>query len=517
VKNTILYILMILLILLVGCRGGITEFENKETNTPSNTIDITKEEPVDVSIFYPRDSAVWLDTDFISEWQDYIYDKYGLRIKLVYTKNDWAGKDSTEENSNTGLNVNDLWEKGKDGGLVYIRDFYTFGSLVRSGLIEPVGEYINDIPEFAVLDKRMLEQFSWDGSIWAFPFYHDFSLNVRAYNKDWLDKYDKGVPETLDDFLDYAYFVRDSDPDENQIADTYVQVYRYTRIFSEFYDVFSAYGCYPLAGSFPISYNPNTEKLEVCVFSDGYIQAMNYIKSLTDEGCAITSDINVSSSDKLKIKCATSYNYDFGELGDCMNMEPGYYLLGDNDRNLVRVLFYPQSFAVLKNTDDPAAMIQKLLKPLTENPDSYIDFYCGIEGESYLTKDDYFVYSFQRPNIGIRTGINIRDVSRKPIAFEESLYNAKSTILYGEITKEFREEARNLIDTDLMYTVNNALFSAELRRLNDRILTLTVKLNRSILTGEKTIPEALTEYRAKLEEYGIFDEVQELNRKLGFE
>lgn len=510
-KKVILYILIIILVILTACQNSKTDTEIQETTTP--TINVTEEEPLDVSIFYPRDSIIQIDPEFISEWQKYIYDKYDIRIKLEYTKNDWAGKDST---SDSGLDDNDLWKKSKNGGLVFIRDFYTFGNLVKSGLIVPVNEYIKNIPEFAVLEDKMLEQFTWDDSIWAFPFYHDYSLNVRAYNGDWLEKYEKGIPKTLDEFTEYAEYVRDNDPDGNGIADTYAQVYRYNGLFSEFMDVFNAYGCYPLSTRFPISFNPDNKKLEVCVFSEGYVKAMTFIKFLVDEGYAKASSTQGSNISKQEYKCASSYNYDYGELGECTSMEAGYYLLGENEKNLVRVLYYPYSFAVLDGTEDPESMIRKLLVPLSEKPDNYIDFYCGIEGKSYLVTDDYFVYSYQRPTIDIRTGINIRDVSRKPMINEEDMNRAESSILYTEITREFRDGVKDLIDTDLVYTTNSYTFSDELRLLNSRISELTEELNRDILTGQKMIMEAITEYRSRLEEYGIIDDVEELNYKLGF-
>ena len=95
-KKLILIILfMALSVSSASCSAG--------NNRQSGRRDILSNETVHV--FYPMHSSSVPGNGFVSEWEDYIYDKYGLDIDLEYVKDKGAYSSETISADSTGIRL----------------------------------------------------------------------------------------------------------------------------------------------------------------------------------------------------------------------------------------------------------------------------------------------------------------------------------------------------------------------------------------------------------------------------
>lgn len=101
--------------------------------------------------------------------------------------------------------------------------------------------YLNEYAPAAWIYSR------YEDTNWGVPNYnhsHMLSKNT-VYRKDWLDKFNLEVPETLDEMHDALYQFANGDPDGNGKKDTYGISVGSTHYQSYFTEIFGAYGCLP--------------------------------------------------------------------------------------------------------------------------------------------------------------------------------------------------------------------------------------------------------------------------------
>lgn len=514
-KNIIMYIALISFVLLfVSC----APVKNEAIEKPSGII---FDDPSAINLFISASKEMRPNDEFTHDWQMYIKDKYDLQINLIYIGETYSSRYHSDS-QDVGIDTAELSKYKDFGGFIYSSRRYNLDKLTASGLIEPVDEYIAQIPDFAVLSDLIINQFSYDGdSVWALPMSHQNEIDLRVYNGDWLSEYDQGLPVTIDDFLSYAYYIRDNDPDNNGIYDTYIQAYNISMLFSEFMDVFRAYGCYPMQTSYPIGYNPNTSKFEICVFNEGYIQAMNFIKFLEEENLVKKTTLFPNEFSKADFKIASSYAYQYNIMHECSVMTPSFYLTGDNNSNLVKSYVYPWCLAVLDGTEDVVPKLGILLNVLAEETNSFVDFECGIENISYQSHENYFTYSTYGPQgnkiplVGMRTNIATNSTNRKMLIHSSYVNQAEEMLTILEFKNRINSDMSRFDGTELLYSVSLLKYGNVIDSLNNRIVEITEKLNYDILTNTKSFDEAIADYKQDLIRLGIFDELEQLNNQIG--
>lgn len=128
-------------------------------------------------------------------------------------------------------------------------------SLVSSGLIAPIDEYVENMPNYKKLmevpgNQEMYDAFMIDGKHYGFPRFsmpgeaNGPGINGLIMRTDWLKNVDKETPTTLDELHDVLQAFTYDDPDGNGQNDTYGLGSSKTNYFSS---IFGAYGVY-LAG-----------------------------------------------------------------------------------------------------------------------------------------------------------------------------------------------------------------------------------------------------------------------------
>lgn len=121
------------------------------------------------------------------------------------------------------------------------------GQLLTSGILLPINEYWDNYPNI----KNGREEEIWDlmrytdGNIYSVGIVNQNPLEILAYRKDWLDKFEMEVPKTLDEYYEFAKKVGQEDPDGDGIANTFAFGAYQTLDLKWMDHIFGAYGVLP--------------------------------------------------------------------------------------------------------------------------------------------------------------------------------------------------------------------------------------------------------------------------------
>ena len=523
IKKILIIIMVIFLILAAGCSQPINVEEPDLINVPEN---IDKQETADiysgVITLYYANQVKNPSEDFVKRWEDYILNKYRVDIKLNFIKSNNAYSAANNKSITAGVDIDELESKVVEGGLLYMPGGTSINALAAANVIEPVNTYINEIPLMTGISETITGQFTdRDGKIWAFPLCHNVISPFRAYNKDWIEKWGKGIPETLDEFLEYAKYVRTKDPDGDGINNTYIQAYNPKYVLNEFQDIFRAFGCYPYI-NFASGYNPQSGEFEIVTMNEGFMGAVNYIKFLIKEDLVYmnTGYYPERNNPPYMLASSNRNSDDFDELKCGDSLLAGYYMSGPNKLQLIPETTRPSCIVVLEGTENVPGQIETLLDIFEKNQDSFMDFYVGIKGESYEDNNDFYTFKSSVNRIRIFTDIPSRLYEEKPWAY---LWSDKdlSPVLWvpkNQVARNFKidklgKEARKIQNSSLFYPENALNQGDEILTLGFRLLTLTENLMDGLLVEETDSGSQLDKYMNQLKRKGILDDLETLNSK----
>ncbi len=506
---------LLMLSLLTSCTAVkdtdfITTHEATNQAESKKPITVEKIGPGEITILIAGYPYVRPDVGYVWEWQEYIRNKHNLDVELKYTL----------KTSKEGMSVADIKGNSYDDGFIYIDRKEDLVKLVESGIIIPVNEFISQIPSVSVLDDLLVEQFAdSDDDIWAIPLSNKMGARYRTYNYEWIKKWGKGQPVTIDEYLEFAYYIKDNDLDENGVRDSYVSAFYGMSLFHEFEDIFKAFGCY-VSGSGAIEYNPLKDKYEIVLLNENFEEAITFIKFLYDEGLIIESEKVLSDrfDEPYNVASAVSTT----PLQKYESLTTGYYLTGSNTTDLIRYGGSNACLAVLAGTEDIPEKIEYLFSKLSESQECVMDFSWGIEGKSYIAHDGYYTCYYEddnensTPRIGINTYIKSDNYIEKPII--QKIHSKDITDEYIEsyvksikTLQAVRPDFSNLYKDEKAYTVNYLQYSPIIKEIESEILVLTRETITAMLKGIVTIEEGLAQYRKNIEELGIIERMNEVN------
>jgi len=531
-KKFILILLIFNFLFFISCsvsevteKPQISLLEDKvKSQEPTSGPEIDEIDIGVIEIITPRSKYSVPSEDFILDWEEYIADKYDIQLNLLFVADHLTSQVIRNDEEKAGIDIEELEDKAENGGLVYVNSPLDLGDLVKSGLIIPVNQYIPMVQAIAVLDDSILSQFSdGEGNIWGFPLIQKNESIVRVYNGDWLEQLGQDIPKSLDEFLVYAEYVKNSDPDGNGKNDSYIQTYQEELFLLEFMDIFKAFGCYSGIAS-PIGYNPQLGKYENLIFNDGFIEAMIFIRGLQEDGYIKRTMASGQDRKNQDFYVASSFMYQYMELKKCSMMIPGYYLLGPNEIQLIKSTAPAGCFAILQGTDKAAEKVEAIINILQNNTDAYMDFNFGIKGRTYQDNGDSYVFKFYNddgtvvPSIRIDTDIELLNSEKKPYRYEaiRDEMNIIISIDEAKVWDEFVTGAKKYNGTDLAYSISHIESCNAIDVLNARIRDVSKELYISILEENVAITDAILNYHTKLDNMGILDELEEINFSLGY-
>ena len=496
IKRTILSIAILCCIsLLAGCNRN-----------PDETFSIhSGNESAKLNLYYPSHEAQIPPDEYVLNWENYIMDKYNVGISLTYMpfyipeeKNPFQKPDIS--NQKVGINMDELVELSDTNGLIILYQYEDLMELIGQDLLMPVNEFLNNSEVLRNLSVKNIDVLTdINGIIWALPMRGSdaISYNKRTYNKDWLKKADMEVPETIEEFIEFAEYVAHEDPDNNGKDDTYIMDYSDQALVRYFEDVFKAFGCYS-DGLSPVGYNPHEMAFENMVFDENFVDAMAFIKFLKDAELIINKDYAQQN-----YKVASSFTHDM-DLDYVKDKAYGYFLKGLNDTLLIEENYYENCLAVLKYTDNAERAIELFYNIIYSNDNSFMDFAYGIEGEDYFDEGDYYRASYTPltsrsvNSIGIYATLNRPELAEKPIIFNDDKVSRKSLQLLKKFYREqqeAKEGAENFLDTNLLYRINFDAYSYKSKMLSDNSnFPALTTLFSDVLNYGVNIEDAIAEY-----------------------
>ncbi|MCK5757840.1 MAG: hypothetical protein KAH14_02015 [Clostridiales bacterium] len=507
----IILIMSLLIGLLPGCSNG-----GNRGNKILRPFNISEDNRYKIKIYYPRVKDLTPKDETVSDWEYYVEKKYGLDIDLQYTL--WNDGNTADE-SGWGIDIPDLMTKAESGGFVYINSYDNLQKLVETGLISPVNEYMNEVPWLAVLDDDIVKGYTdANREIWAFPLVDEKKVWLRKYNSDIMDDAGIDIPGNLDEFSDYAEYLRTIDPDGNGKKDTYISKFTYISFFYNFIDVFNAFGCYP-DYSKGIGYNPLIGEFEVVMLSENFPQAMAYIKGLYDAGLIANTDIHDKNA--LKDECNVASVYGLYTEGNTFPSESyGLFLLGEHMEDLVQVTGDCSCLAVLNGTSYAGDKIQSLVISLDSNKESYMDFLYGEKDRKYINKGEYYSVirkdndgSLLLDEISIKINLDTLGLGDIRITSDENMELINRMSLLSDANKEILDKISELSDTNLTYSVPLDSHSNTLNDLNRNTRQDIRRLLASIMNNEISIESAVEECWQLIKDNGVSDKLRLLNDK----
>lgn len=222
---------------LAGCSGGTTETKTASTTTASSggtqaaATEAAKAEPDELTIFLTNKNIV--DGSYA---KTYIEEQTNTKLNIIQT--------TTAELDNK-LNI--TLASGDIPDLIQCETTTMEGQLLESGIFLPLNEYFDQYPNIKnSRSEEIWEKMTYsDGNIYSIGISTQNPLSMIAYRQDWLDLFGMEVPETIDEYYEFAKAVALEDPDGNGKADTFA-FGGYQSIDVVWFDhIFGAYGALP--------------------------------------------------------------------------------------------------------------------------------------------------------------------------------------------------------------------------------------------------------------------------------
>lgn len=308
----------------------------------------------------------------------------------------WIPDASKEERINTALASGSL----ADIVTLTMLENSSVRTALKSGVFWNVEDYLDEFPNLKAISKDIRTSASIEGNLYGVPFQKDLSRNGVVIRKDWLDKLGLPVPKTTEELMDVAKAFTENDPDGNGKNDTTGFMDRNDLVYGAFKTLGSYFG------------TPNVWKVDskgnftVEFETDGYIETMDYMKKLYDNGW-INKDFAVTAkTDQQQNFAQGKAGIYVGALFDAKNLETMAKGVQDNmelalvndmtsKSNPERAIWSAGNgigglLAFPRSEVKDEAELKRILQFVNDllDPETYTLMTYGIEGTHYKINDD---------------------------------------------------------------------------------------------------------------------------------
>lgn len=287
-KVLLIFMILVLVVMSASCSDGRSTAENSDMRPG-----IREYGDISLTVNIPtihKSATQWNFELFkekyenMEDWCDLVKNEYGLLIDVNYIAALYAFDIANSDYYIEKINSNDL------SGLILVENgnFNNIPDLRDAGLILPLDEYLKDNINFNIMPEEMKNAYRLpDGQIWALPAGYNHSLYGRTYNKEWLDKLNLTVPDSLDSLYQTAKKMAYEDPNGNGISDEKGIAGKNWDGPEIFGDIFLAHDCY-LSNFFQasVAFDYSTGAYEDAILKPEMKEALVYIKSLLNENIA---------------------------------------------------------------------------------------------------------------------------------------------------------------------------------------------------------------------------------------
>ncbi|MBD5393223.1 MAG: extracellular solute-binding protein [Lachnospiraceae bacterium] len=297
-----------------------------------------------------------------------------------------------------------------------------------------------------------LESATYGGDVIAIPLLTSSldQLPVLWIRRDWMEKLNLEMPETMEDLYSVMIAFRDQDPDGNGKDDTIGMVFHNNFLSKGLGDavgLFNGFGAYPT-----IWVDDGTGKLQYGSAMEESKAALDYIAKMYQEGLI---DTDFSSNDEVKASEAAASGRAGIQYGLMWNANWPLNATVENDINADWVTIPIPSatgspaktqtalsledgggyVVVSKNCEHPEAVVRML--------NFWVDKFAfsGEERNEYMVEDSSGIMSFPRHWVMLKTGdplMNLNNSNQVAKALEtndSSILNEEQMVYYDDIQK----------------------------------------------------------------------------------
>ncbi|HWJ77046.1 MAG TPA: extracellular solute-binding protein [Niallia sp.] len=308
----------------------------------------------------------------------------------------WIPDASKEERINTALASDSL----ADIVTLTILDNSSVRNALKSGMFWNVEDYLDEFPNLKAISQDVRNSASIEGKLYGIPFQKDLARNGVVLRKDWLDNLGLSVPKTMDELMAVAKAFAEDDPDGNGKDDTTGFMDRSDLVYGAFKTLASYNGT-------PNVWSQDKDGNFIPEFeTDGYVETMNYMKELYDNGW-INQDFAVTAkTDQQQNFAQGKGGIYIGALFDSKNLQTMAKGIQDNmelalvnditsNLNPERAIWSDKNgigglLAFPRTEVKDEAELKRLLKFVNDlmEPEIYTLMTSGVEGVHYKVNDD---------------------------------------------------------------------------------------------------------------------------------
>jgi ABC-type glycerol-3-phosphate transport system substrate-binding protein len=539
--------LVVCILFVVALMGGCVPREKEETSTLGTTEDPTTSDDTKTTaapiepVGAPKPSVLEItrelyfgdvsdNPDMKQEFMEEFEKKFGVKLKVnYYPKNEYMTK------------VNLAITAGEISGLVNIYGPASNVVKVRDdGVILPLDDLVKDNEHWIKWQKEIpsftgLYKLPDDNKTWALPQGFAYNFFDRAIRKDWLDKLNLPVPESLDDLYVVAKAFTENDPDGNNENDTFGLVSAGTWNLQ---DIFSAHGCrLDNVGGGTIAFDMEKMAWVDNMFHPEMPNALAYLKDMYANGY-LDPEVFVNTGAKMREKFYNGiagswfywWNNGYSAELTIRQIHPDAEVIevpaitGPKKTKINHYAANGTPFILLKNTKEPKETVHWFINLILANEEAH--WWCRYGTEKYnrydfsnkmitreidpksATGGGYPAPAligdlpwFTANNYIITTGddpANIEEykfkLERKMKVFEDG---KRLNLLYEQPFKYDApvSETYTVIKADIAKAFDECIFDA--------------------VTGNKSIEDAISTYRATVKALGAQNVLDEANASVG--
>lgn len=504
------------MLLMASCRGDAVFKEGEADNDSSGFPDVLKI----TRCLYFGDTSDY--PDMKEEFIRVFYEKTGIMLEITYPpRNNYMEK------------VNLMIASGELDGMV---NFFSPSNVLRAAgehTIEPLDEYLKDNENWNSAPEDYRNTYRIDGRIYAVPAGYDGTIFTRSFRKDWLDRLGLDIPETTDDLFEVARAFTEGDPDGNGVDDTYGLT---SSKFWNLQDIFQAFDVMLCnTGEISIAWDPVSGVWQDSMLKPEMEYALGYIKKLYDSGY-LDPDFLTNQGSNMKESLLTGkagsafYWITHGVRYNATQMKDKVpeaewveipALKGIRVEQLNNRVMGGLIYSLVKGTKQAKETINTFVNILFD-PRMFFMFRYGIEGKTFRQSDGKIMILTDPDTgkpyeaCGLTSEMPQFGRFKFPICYEGTREEINASLKVIDIEKSILEDgsARNLLFT-VRSSAYDSPMSHEFARKSSEIVKIFETETSMAILGEKSIPEALKDYRLKMRMLGADRILEEANASIG--
>lgn len=460
--------------------------------------------------------------DLKEEFTRAFAEKTGIRLEVICPP-----RDSYMEK------VNLMIASGELDGMV---NFFTPNNIMQAiadDTIEPLDEYLKDNEAWHQMPEEYRDIYRIEGKIYAIPAGYEGSFFTRSFRKDWLDNLGLSVPGTVDELFEVARAFTEDDPDGNGIDDTHgltsSKLWNLQDIFQAFDAMLSN------TGDISIVWDPVSGVWQDSMLKPEMADALAFIKKLYDNGYLDANFLENEGSNMRENlwngKSGSAFYWVTHALRQAATKMKNSIpeakwveipaLKGKRTEQLNSRVMNGLIYTLVKGTKQPKETVNTFVDILLDRELSFMLRY-GIEGKTYKRSGDSIVILTDpdtgEPYDGSGLSGEFPQFGRFvfPWSYDGSPEDMQASLNIIKIEKKILEEA---IGEKLLFDVTKAAYDSPLSRefskkSNDVRKIFEREISMAIF-GEKSIEEALDDYRQKMRGFGATRILDEVNASIG--